>query len=64
MRRNKRGRRRQLARPFAYSRGHLLGKQAGAVAEALRRRGVTAHVNPSWSGRSLCLLYTSPSPRD
>jgi hypothetical protein len=61
MRRNKRGRRRQLARPFAYGRGHLLGKQAGAVAEALRRRGVTAHVNPSWSGRSLLVQVADPA---
>ena len=54
MRRNKRGRRRQLARPFAY-------QQAGAVAEALRRRGVTAHVNPSWSGRSLLVQVADPA---
>ena len=61
MSRNKRGRRRQLARPFAYGRGHLLGKQAGAVAEALRRGGVTAHVNPSWSGRSLLVQVADPA---
>ena len=53
MRRNKRGRRRQLARPLAY-------KQAGAVEEALRRRGVTAHVNPSWNGRSLLVQVADP----
>ncbi len=53
MNRNKRGRRRQLARPFAY-------KQAGAVEEALRRRGVTAHVKPTWSGRSMVVQVLDP----
>jgi len=53
MSRNKRGRRRQLARPLAY-------KQAGAVEEALRRRGVTAPVNPSWNGRSLLVQVADP----
>ena len=53
MRRNQRSRRRQLARPLA-------DKQAGAVAEALRRRGVTAHVNPRGSGRSLLVQAADP----
>ena len=44
---------RQLARPKHY-------KQAGAVEEALRRRGVIAHVKPSWSGRSLVVQVADP----
>jgi hypothetical protein len=34
-------------------------KQAGAVEEALRRRGVTAHVKPSWTG---CLIVQVADP--
>jgi hypothetical protein len=34
-------------------------KQAGAVEEALRRRGVTAHVKPSWTG-SLIVQVADP----
>jgi len=34
-------------------------KQAGAVEEALRRRGVIAHVKPSWSG---CLIVQVADP--
>ena len=34
-------------------------KQAGAVEEALRRRGVSAHVKPSWSG---CLIVQVADP--
>jgi hypothetical protein len=53
MSRNRRGRRRQLARPLA-------DKQAGAGGEAMRRQGVTAHVNPSWNGRSLLVQLADP----
>jgi hypothetical protein len=34
-------------------------KQAGAVEEALRRRGVVAHVKPSWTG-SLIVQVADP----
>jgi len=47
------GRPRQLARSKHY-------KQAGAVEEALRRRGVIAHVQPSWSGGSLVVQVVDP----
>jgi hypothetical protein len=44
---------RRPARPKQY-------KQAGAVAEALRRRGVSAHVKPSWTG-SLRIRVADPA---
>lgn len=46
------GRSRLQARPKHH-------KQAGAVEEALRRRGVTAHVKPSWTG-SLIVQVADP----
>ncbi len=45
---------RQLARAIHY-------KQAGAVEEALRQRGVIAHVQPGWSGQSLLVHVADPS---
>ena len=54
------GRTRQLARPSHYGRGHLLGKQAGTVEEALRHRGIIAHVKTSCSGRSPVVQVADP----
>lgn len=53
MSKHKLGRRRQLARPSHY-------KQAGAVEEALRQRGVSAHVQPGWRGQSLLVHVADP----
>ena len=50
----------QRARALENSRGYLLGKQAGAVEEALRCRGVIARVKPSRSGRSLLVQVVDP----